>query len=257
MLPHDEAGRGPVVVLLHAGIADRSMWSEHLQPLAEGGYRAVAMDLPGFGEAAVRDGEQAPWADVLRTMDGLGIERAALVGDSFGAAVALRVAVVAPARVSALVLISSPAPGIDPSPQLESAWAAEEDALDRGDIDAAVEAVVSAWTLADAPATLRERVATMQRRGFALQAQAGPVTEAPDPVDEDPGVLASLEMPALVIAGEHDMGDFLEGAERLARTLPRARRAVIEGAGHLAPLETPEAFGELLLEFLREPDDAI
>jgi pimeloyl-ACP methyl ester carboxylesterase len=48
-LPHDEAGSGPAVVLLHAGVADRTMWSEHLEHLADAGYRAVAMDLPGFG----------------------------------------------------------------------------------------------------------------------------------------------------------------------------------------------------------------
>src|SRR5206468_12752513 len=87
MLPHDEAGSGPAVVLLHAGVADRTMWSEHLERLADAGYRAVAVDLPGLGAARVTPGEQAPWADVLRTMDELSIERAALVGNSFGGAV--------------------------------------------------------------------------------------------------------------------------------------------------------------------------
>src|SRR3954451_22819617 len=112
MLPHDEAGGGPAVVLLHAGIADHTMWSADLPRLADAGYRAVAVDLPGFGEARLAPGEQAPWVDVLRTMDALSIERAALVGSSFGGAVALRVALVAPDRVSALVLISAPAPAL-------------------------------------------------------------------------------------------------------------------------------------------------
>jgi len=121
-LPHDEVGTGPAVVLLHAGIADRTMWAEHLDPLAEAGYRVVAVDLPGFGEAPVPPGEQAAWADVLQTMDELSIERAALVGNSFGGAVALRAAFVAPDRVSALVFISSPAPDLEPSPELEAVW---------------------------------------------------------------------------------------------------------------------------------------
>jgi pimeloyl-ACP methyl ester carboxylesterase len=47
------------------------------------------------------------------------------------------------------------------------------------------------------------------------------------------------------------MGDFRQGAEVMARTLPSARHAVIAGAGHLAPLETPETFRELVLAFLR------
>jgi pimeloyl-ACP methyl ester carboxylesterase len=250
ILPHDELGAGSPVVLLHAGIADRTMWAEHLQPLAEAGLRAVAMDLPGFGEAAVPAGEQAPWVDVLATMDALGIDRAALVGNSFGGAVALRVAAVAPERVSALVLVSAPGPEADPSEELEAAWAAEEAALARGDVDAAVRAVTDHWILSDAPRLLRERVATMQRNAFFLQAGAGSVGEAPDPLADWPGPLEVLGIPVLVAAGEHDMRDFREAADALVQALPQARQAVIEEAGHLAPLERPDAFRELLLGFL-------
>jgi len=91
----------------------------------------------------------------------------------------------------------------------------------------------------------------MQRRAFALQAEAPPATEAPDPVEQRPEALARLSVPTLVAAGELDKRDFRQGAETMARTLPRARHAVIEGAGHLAPLEAPEAFRELVLAFLR------
>src|SRR5258708_35723555 len=126
MLPFDAVGEGPAVVLLHAGIADRTMWADHLQPLARHGYRVVAMELPGFGEAPLVPGEQAPWADVLQTMDELGLEQAALVGNSFGGAVALRLAAVAPESVWALALISAPAPRLDSSPELEAAWEADE-----------------------------------------------------------------------------------------------------------------------------------
>jgi 3-oxoadipate enol-lactonase len=251
MLPHDELGSGPALVLLHAGIADRSMWADHLQPLAEAGYRTVALELPGFGEAPLPQGRYAPWADVLATMDELGIDRAALVGNSFGADVALRVALVAPERVSALVLCSARAPGAEPSSELKAAWEAESAAFERGDIEAAVDAVVDAWTLPDAPNALRERVAAMQRRTYELQGDEVEVDEAPDPLEQDPTGLAALDVPALAAAGERDKRDFREGAEVLARTLPRGRHAVIAGAGHLAPLEAPEAFRELVLGFLR------
>ena len=252
-LPYDETGSGPALVLLHAGVADRTMWREHLDPLAAAGYRAIALDLPGFGEAHVPPGAQAPWNDVLETMAGLGIDQAALVGNSFGGAVTLRVAVVAPVAVSALALISTPPPDLEPSAELRAAWDAEGAALERGDLEAAVQAVVEAWTLPDAGPGLRERVAEMQRRALTVQTEAGEVDEAPDPLERDPGTLAGVAVPALVAAGERDMPDFLDGAERLARTLPRARHAVIPSAGHLAPLETPEAFRGLLLGFLKEP----
>ena len=59
-------------------------------------------------------------------------------------------------------------------------------------------------------------------------------------------------MPVLVAAGELDMPDFRDGAELLAARLPDARRVEIAGAGHLAPLEQPDAFRELLLGYLKE-----
>ena len=96
----------------------------------------------------------------------------------------------------------------------------------------------------------KRRVGEMQHRALVVQGAADPVDEAPDPVEEDPGRLSELDVPALVAAGEKDLVDFREGAERLAHTLPHARHMSIPAAGHLAPLETPEAFRELLLGFL-------
>jgi 3-oxoadipate enol-lactonase len=244
-LPHDDVGRGPAIVLLHAGVADRRIWTEHLEPLAAAGHRVIAVDLPGFGEA--RDESPAPWLDVLETLDALGVERAAVVGNSFGAAVALRVAAASPERVTALVLISGRPPGAEPSPVLRAAWDAEESAIERGDVDGAIAAVVDAWTLPDAPPEVREHVSAMQRRAYEIQLNAPEPEQAPDPLVE----LAALDVPAVVAVGEHEMPDFVQGADSLARSLPRARHAVIAGAGHLAPLEAPDAFRRLVLEALR------
>jgi pimeloyl-ACP methyl ester carboxylesterase len=245
----DDVGDGPAALLLHAGIADRRMWREHLGWLAESGWRAIAPDLPGFGEHVPSPDSPAPWDYALAVMDELGVERAALVGCSFGGAVALRAAVIAPERVRALGIISSPAPGLEPSPRLHAAWTAEEEAMERGDIDAAVETVLAAWLAPDAPAALRELVASMQRRAFELEDHGRP-DEPPDPVDEAPERLGEIAVPALVAAGEADMPDFAWSARRLADVIPGARHAVIPGAGHLAPLEAPDAFRRLLGEFL-------
>jgi pimeloyl-ACP methyl ester carboxylesterase len=250
VLPHDELGSGPAVVLLHAGIADRRMWTEHLEPLAAAGRRAVAVDLPGFGDAALQPGLQAPWLDVLETMDALAVDRAALVGCSFGGAVALVTAVTARERVSALVLASAPAPDIKPSNRLRAAWDAEETALERDDVDGAVEAVLHAWLAPDAPAQLRERVGAMQHRVFELQADPPEMSDAVDPLDEDPGLIESLELPALCLAGRDDMPDFVTSARRLSEALPRGRYQQIDNARHLIPLEAPEAFRAALIDFL-------
>lgn len=246
-LPHNEAGDGSALFLLHAGIADRTMWDEHLEPLAAAGYRVVAPDLPGFGEATVGPGPVAHWEDVLETMDALGIERAALVGSSFGGAVALRVAAVAPERIDSLALFSVAAvPEPDPSPELLAVWEVEEIALEEGDHETAVAAVLSAWVRPQAPDEVRDRIAAMQRRNY--EHHAGEHGEhAPDPLEEDPGLLSAITCPVLLAAGEEDMVDFRNAVPELAVKLPSATTALIPDCGHLAPLEAPEEFRRLVL----------
>jgi len=247
-LPHTERGEGPALLLLHAGIAHRRMWDEQLEPLAAAGHRVLALDLPGFGEAAAGPGPVAHWEDVVETMDALGVERAALVGNSFGASVALRVAALHPRRVASLVLFSaSTVPDADPSPALLAAWEAEEGALEAGDLDRAVRATVASWVHPDAPAEVGARIAAMQRENYERHAGAE-VEFAPDPLEEDAAPLAGLWCPALLAAGEGDMEDFRDATADLAGKLTGGRATLIAGCGHLAPLEAPEEFRRLVLE---------
>lgn len=66
-----------------------------------------------------------------------------------------------------------------------------------------------------------------------------------------PELLAGLDIPTLLATGEHDISDFRLGAEAMAEAIPGSRLAIIGGAGHLAPLEVPARFRELLLGHLR------
>ena len=179
----DHAGDGPAVMLVHAGIADRRMW----RPLpAMAGRRGLARHRtrsPRLRRARTVPGPSGAVGLPARSARRARVDRAVIVGNSFGGAVALRLAVTAPERVRGLVMISSPAPGMEPSPQLEQAWTAESEAMERGDIDGAVDAVVAAWLAPDAPAELRELVAAMQRRAFELDPE-GTMPQPPDPVEE-------------------------------------------------------------------------
>lgn len=71
------------------------------------GHRAIAPSLPGFGDAPALPGGPAPWTEVTKLLDVLGVGRTVLVGNSFGGAIALRVAAVDPERVAGLVLVSA------------------------------------------------------------------------------------------------------------------------------------------------------
>jgi pimeloyl-ACP methyl ester carboxylesterase len=107
------------------------------------------------------------------------------------------------------------------------------------------------WLQPGAPAALRERVASMQLRAFELQTAMEDAEEAPDPLATRPQALEDLRIPVLAVAGDADMPDFKTGAKQIADRVPNVQFDVIQGAGHLAPLEAPVQFRKLLLGVLR------
>src|SRR6476661_4071646 len=104
-----EAGSGPPVLLLHGLGATKASFLPTVAALAQR-HRAIAVDLPGFGDSGKPLGApyDAPFfaRAVIATLDALGLERAALVGNSMGGRVALEVGLTAPERVDRLVLLA-------------------------------------------------------------------------------------------------------------------------------------------------------
>jgi pimeloyl-ACP methyl ester carboxylesterase len=175
-------------------------------------------------------------------LDDLEIERAPVAGASFGAWVALQLATLAPERVSALALFAATLADSEQwSPEIEAYWAKEEELLQAGDIDAAVELGVRTWVRDPATAQL---VADMSRAGF--EAQLG--VEAPE---RELGVeLSAIAVPTLAVDGGLDLPDWAPMADRIAAAIPGAQRATVADAGHLIALERPDAAAELLAGLL-------
>ena len=212
-----------------------------------GGRRVTRLDLRGFGRSPLPDGSFSHAGDVLAVLDDLGLERVALVGASFGGRVALDLAAAHPERVTGLVLAGAGLPDHEWSAEVEAFGEAEDEALAAGDLDRATEANVEFW-VADAPDWVREAIREQQRAAFGLQ--VGSTAEEMLLTDDLPARVAEIPVPALVLVGERDYGDFHAVAERLDRALPRSERATIAGAAHLASLEQPEAFDAVVLPFL-------
>jgi pimeloyl-ACP methyl ester carboxylesterase len=240
-------GAGPPVVLVHAGICDSGVWDPQWRSLA-GSHRLLRLDLRGFGRSPLPPQPYSNGRDVLDVMDAAGIQRAILVGASLGGSVVLEVAVAAPERVSALVLVCSGLPGHEWSQDVRDYWAAEDAAIERGDLAAAADANVRFW-IGPADAAVRARVHAMQLRALELQV----------PVGEDPeealvaGLndrLGEIAAPALVVVGELDHPDIHAIAARLVDALPHATRAEIPAAAHLPSLERPAAFDAAVAPFL-------
>jgi 3-oxoadipate enol-lactonase len=246
-LAFDETGTGPAVLLLHSTVCDRRMWDPQVAALAGAGYRAVRVDLPGYGESPMPTEPHDTAGDIAAMLDRLGIERTALVAASGGGPVALEIAARHPDRVTALVLLAAAVAGLTPSAALRAIWDREEQLLEAGDVDAAVELMLETWLGPSATAATGAQVAEMQRQAYIVQLAGDDSVEEV----EVPYSLTAITAPSLLVAGAYDLADFREIAQRLSRELPGATYVELDWAGHLPGLERPEEVNDLVLDFLR------
>ena len=236
-------------MFLHGLGGSRTSWEPQLTGLRFE-FRCIAWDMPGYGVSdPVVPLTFATIADsVARLLDNAGVDRAHLVGESFGGMHALHTALRHPHRVARLVLANtSPAFGLDGTDP--AAWRAARLApLDAGMTPADIAEQV--LTSVAGPKLDRETLA-MRVAGFARIAANG-LRAAVEclPAHNVLGRLAEITSPALVIAGELDTETPPSYARSLAEGLPNAEVVVLEGVGHLAVSEAPDAFNQLASAFL-------
>lgn len=245
-LAHDVAGDGPVVVLLHSSVCDRRMWDRQWEPLVNAGFRVIRPDFRGFGETPAPTSAYDEANDIRDLLDAHGIERAVVVGSSFGGRVAQEFASRWPFRVISLLLLCAATRLLAPTDDVR-AFGAEEDALlDAGDLEGAVALNVRTWVGPAATASTREFVARMQRHAFEVQLAAADV-----PAERADFDLDAVTAPTLVVSGAHDLDYFARTAELLSDCIVGAEHRVLDWAGHLPSLEDPARFNPLLFDFLR------
>ncbi|HXV34960.1 MAG TPA: alpha/beta hydrolase [Gaiellaceae bacterium] len=259
-LAYDSAGNGPGILLLHAGVGDRRLWDGQTGPFADR-HRVVRPDLRGFGETPLPGGPFSYVEDVRGLLDHLGIDRAALVANSFGGRVALDFTLAHPERVTALVLAAPAVTGWEGSPQLDAFDEEENTLLDAGRLDEAVELNLRTWldghgrAVAPVAPEARAALARMQRHAFDVQLRAYAGSPEPQPTgwSDPPAIsrLSEVSAPTLVVSCTHDQPAFRELAGRLVEELPSGEAAVLD-TGHVPAFERPEEFNRLALAFLAE-----
>ncbi|MET9301491.1 alpha/beta hydrolase [Micromonospora aurantiaca] len=254
-LAYDESGTGTAVVLLHAGIADRRMWRGQIPALAQR-HRVIAPDLRGYGESELPTTPFAHHDDVVGLLDALGVERAALVGCSFGGRVAVDTALAHPERVSALALFGAPVSGNEWSEETEQLWEELVGDVDPEDFAATAAGEVRFWVVGptrrpeDVDPELIRFAEEMDRRALAAEQALSAIEVGeldPPAIDR----LGELRVPVLVGTGADDLADIRRLADRIADEAPQGvRMPNVPDAAHLLPLERPTETNAALLPFL-------
>ena len=222
-------GSGSPVVLLHGGLGHSGNWGYQVPALVKGGYRAVVIDSRGHGRST-RDARPYSYelmaSDVLAVMDVLQLEKAALVGWSDGACTALILAAQTSSRVAGVFFFAcNMDPGgvkqFEETPTLNRCFSRHE--KDYAELSAT-------------PEQFKEFVADV-----SLMQRTQPNYSADD--------LVKISVPVAIVQSERDEFIKREHAEYLAQTIPGAEFILLKDVSHFAPLQRPEQFNAVVLEF--------
>jgi pimeloyl-ACP methyl ester carboxylesterase len=257
-----EIGEGPPLLFIHGLAGSWQNWLEQL-PAFAASHRVIALDLPGFG-ASPMPAEQITIGGYARIVDELcgvlGIDAAAVVGNSMGGFIAAELAIIAPSRVEQLVLVSAAGITIE----------GQRSVFERVRRVQRVLTAYGAWVAAHAePVARRARLRGVVLRAVFAHPDQVPAAIAAEQVrgSGKPGFIDALDAltsypirerlheiqcPTLVVWGTEDRLVPLRDADVFVELIPHARKVVFEDTGHVAMLERPGRFNEELRRFLAE-----
>lgn len=240
----DSGGTGPAVVLSHGFLMDHSMFDHQVAAL-RATHRVVTWDERGFGGTRAT-GEFTYWDsanDVLALMDHLGIESAVVGGMSQGGFLSMRVALTAPERVRALILIDTQAGTEDPATiepynQLHEAWVTHG--------AAAVQDVIAGIILGPGDwSDWFAKWAVLEPEQFSSAFHCLMHR------DDITGRLGEISCPTLIVHGDADVAIPLAKAEELRdRIAGPTELVVIPGGPHAANMTHPEPVNAAIVRFL-------
>lgn len=248
MLPYSSQGQGEIaLVLMHYLGGSHRTWFPAL-PYLDRHCRCVALNTPGFGDAANVAGYdvESMVRQVDETIRELGLARVILVGHSMTGKVALALAARRPDYLEKLILVA-PSP---PTPQPMSEQDRQAQASYQG-TRAEAERFVEGACSAALPDVVRD-VAIADAQSASLAAwHAWPLSGSREDWRDRIG---KIDIPALLVLGSED-GNVpgIEAQQKMMQThLPQGRLEVINGAGHLMPMQTPQQLAALMLAFAAE-----
>ena len=253
-IAYTRAGSGPPLVLLHGAPSDSHIWQWMLPALSRG-HTVVAWDAPGFGESSnIDDRWRAPqFADALAAfIAALGLQRPHLVGHSFGTMVALSLFQYHPAVPASLVLVGGYAGWVGSLPPDEVARRREM-FLAMAELGDTFDPKAYPGLFSDLiPADRDTAMASMMRENIR-PATIRAVGHLAAETDLRP-VLATIDVPTLILHGAADLRSPLTNAEALHAAISTSQLVVLPKLGHACVVEDPEACAAEIRRFVKTVD---
>jgi 3-oxoadipate enol-lactonase len=253
-LRYERSGDGPVLVLIHAGLADCRMYDDQVETLAQR-CQVLRYDMHGFGRSSWPDQPYTHHGALRKLLDHLEIDHLALLGTSLGGSVAIDFTLAYPEMVDALIPVAAGINGYPRTAEDEELFAPVIEAFKANEYTKGIDLMIHIWV--DGPQrspdevdpAVRNRVRSLYTDVLIRTREGGRQADQLSP----PALprLGEIHVPTMVVVGSGDIPSVQDQAEVLASAIPEARKEVLPRVAHMLNMEIPDEFNRLVLDFLR------
>jgi pimeloyl-ACP methyl ester carboxylesterase len=252
-LYYERTGAGVPIVLIHDGLVHHEIWDGQLLEFAKE-YDVVRYDRRGYGKSPDPESTYSNVRDLCQLMDALNIENAHLIGMSSGGGLVIDFALEHPSKVRSMVLVGAVVRGFGYTNHFFTRGGRFSlDFYSNPDNIRTFFCQEDPYEIAPDNTAARERLkkllndyphnADFKKHHLGVKPDVVAITK-----------LSDLKTAALIVVGEHDIPDVHAHAGAIDAGISMAQRGIVMDAGHLVPMEQPEAFNELVLDFLGDAD---
>ena len=248
---YEVAGKGKNIVLIHDGLLHSEIWNEQFPVFAEK-YRVIRYDRRGYGKSPIPQTVYSDIEDLKQIFNQLNVDRAIVFGMSAGGGLAIDFTLKYPEYISALVLIGAVVGGYGYTDHMVTRGG-RVDSLEV--LLADPQKVIHYFGWEDPyqinPENLKAKEKCMQLfKAFPNDADFIRYNYMMPPDRSALKFLSEISVPTLVLVGEYDIPDVHAHSGVIEAGIPNAKRQIIYKAGHLIPLDQPDAFNTTVMKFL-------
>lgn len=242
----------PTLLFVHAYTCNSSLWQGMIARFASR-FRCLALDLPGHGQSdpSPKASQMAYMADwVIAVLDHAGVDRAHVCGLSIGGMVGQQLGLSYPDRLNSLALACTTG---RLAPEAVATWDGRLEKVTTKGLWAQIEESIERW-YGDGllqnfgPADLDPVARMIASTSVAGAVACGNAVKAHDLLSQ----LGAVKTPTLVIGADRDLSFPAAHPEALCDAIPGAKLVMLSDAGHMAPLQVPDAFSQALSSFYDE-----